>query len=207
LLDLRRERRLNQRLRKIPDWLAPDPTLRQELREHLSRKAAEALQDTRPEPAGLYWKRTREYLDQPFLVMIKEENFESFRRIGLQEHLPFWDVDLISLLGRTPPELLNQGGLSKGLVRHKLAQKFPRLGFERQKKLWASNYFELVMKSEMQRACEQTNGITSLAALGIVDPKRINSRTESILAGRQAQSELYGLWLLLNAETWTRARV
>jgi asparagine synthase (glutamine-hydrolysing) len=207
LLELRRERRLNQRLRKLPDWLAPDPTLRQEISEHFSRRAVKAQQDTRPAPAGLYWKRTREYLDQPFLVMIKEENFESFRRIGLQEHLPFWDVDLISLLGRTPPELLNQGGLSKGLVRQKLAEKFPRLGFERQKKLWASNYFDLVMKSEMQRACEHTKGISALAALGVVDSKRINSRTGSILAGHQAQSELYGLWLLLNAESWTRPRI
>jgi asparagine synthase (glutamine-hydrolysing) len=207
LLDLRRERQLNQRLRKLPDWLAPDPTLRQGLREHLSRRAAKVLQDNRPVPPRLYWRRTREYLDQPFLAMLKEENFESFRRIGLQQHLPFWDVDLISLLGRTPPELLNQGGLSKGLVRQKLAQKFPRLGFERQKKLWASNYFESVMKSEMQGACEHTKGISSLAALGIVDSKRINSRIDNILAGHQAQSELYGLWLLLNAETWTRPRV
>jgi asparagine synthetase B (glutamine-hydrolysing) len=207
LLDLRRERRLNQKLRKLPDWLAPDPTLRQGLREDLSRRAAKAQQDTRPVPPGLYWRRTREYLDLPFLAMIKEENFESFRRIGVQEHLPFWDVDLISLLGRTPPELLNQGGLSKGLVRQKLAHKFPRLGFERQKKLWASNYFDSVMKSEMQGARENTKGITTLAALGVVDSKRINSRIDSILGGHQAQSALYRLWLLLNAETWTRPRV
>ena len=78
------------------------------------------------------------------LAMENEECFESWRMMGVRELLPFWDPDLIKLLYRIPPEFLNRGGRSKGLVRDMLARRFPHLGFERQKKVVAIDFFRSV---------------------------------------------------------------
>lgn len=190
----------------IPDWVAPDPALRRELDEHFLEERKNKIDQGRSGPTGYYWKATRSYVDHPHLTMVKEENFQTYQRMGLRQHLPFWDFDLINLLARTPPELLNKGGGSKGLVREMLASRFPELGFDRQKKLWGYNLFHAVLLREGAKARQVMNGTPTLAELGIVDAKILSSSTEKILANDQPEPDFWRVWSSLNLEAWLRPR-
>ena len=59
------------------------------------------------------------------ISMDLEEQYELGQRAGVRLRHPYWDVDLVEFLMRTPPDLLNGKGKSKGLVREALADRFP----------------------------------------------------------------------------------
>lgn len=202
----RQHHRIETYSEPIPDWIAPDPVLRRELNEHFLAERKKKLDQTRSGPDGYYWKVTRSYVDHPHLTMVKEENFQTYQRIGIRQHLPFWDFDIVNLLARTPPALLNKGGRSKGLVREMLASRFPELGFDRQKKLWGYNLFQAVLLKEGAKARQMMNGTPTLAKLGVVDEKILSSSIENILANDQPKPDVWRLWSSLNLEAWLRAR-
>jgi asparagine synthetase B (glutamine-hydrolysing) len=133
-----------------------------------------------------------------------EEHYELGQRAGVRLRHPFWDVDLVELLMRTPPTLLNGEGKAKGLVRQALANRFPELGFERQKKIGATSYFQsLVMREgpELWRAAE---GARTLAALGLVNARALNASVDKLFAGAEP-GRLYQVWEVLRLERWVRA--
>ena len=129
---LLRRRRLERLDGRTPAWLAPEASLRRTLDE----RALAALPE--PRTKGLYWRELDEALDHPLTSLEVEETYETGRRSGVPVVPPFWDADLISFLVRTPPELLNRGGRSKGVVRDMVARQVPGFGFERQRKVSAS---------------------------------------------------------------------
>ena len=61
-------------------------------------------------------------------------------------------------------------GYSKGLVRQILAQRFPQLGFGRDRKVTASGFYRSVLISEGVEAWKRMGGAQALAELGIVEP-------------------------------------
>jgi hypothetical protein len=119
---------------------------------------------------------------------------------------PFWDADLVEFLYRTPPDLLNRGGRSKGLVRGMLARRFPHLGFEQQKKVVSLDFFRTTMLRAGADVWNQMGGAKALAELGVVDAKRLNSTIEAIIAGGQ-KSQAHHIWDVLNVEAWLRPRL
>jgi asparagine synthetase B (glutamine-hydrolysing) len=134
-----------------------------------------------------------------------EEHYEMGQRAGVRLRHPYWDVDLVELLMRTPPTLLNGKGKAKGLVRQALADRFPQLGFERQKKIGATSFFNsLVMREgpELWRAAE---GARTLAELGIVNPHVLNASVDKLFQGSEP-GRLYQVWEVLRLERWVRAR-
>ena len=110
------------------------------------------------------------------------------------------------MLYRIPPHLLNKGGRSKGLVRQSVARRFPQLGFERQKKVIATNFFNSTMLQDGKKAWQVLGGTPALAELGIVDGERLGSTMEDILAGNQLR-QAYRIWDVLNLESWLRPRL
>ena len=144
-------------------------------------------------------------MTHPLMSMEHEETFEQSRRLGLRMLQPFWDVDVVEFLTRTPPELLNRGGRSKGIVRETLAKRFPDLGFERQRKVIALDFSRSLFVEEGGRAWRASGGVPALAEAGIVDPDRANRAVEASLRdprGRDSDR----IWDLLACEAWLRAQ-
>jgi hypothetical protein len=190
--------------RRTPDWAAPDPALKQEIDQRLEAR----LSQTQPirDTGGFYFSELWECLDHPLTAMEKEENFENGTRMGLRILMPYWDVDVIEMLYRIPPHLLNKGGRSKGLVRQSVARRFPQLGFERQKKVTATNFFNSMMLQDGKKAWQVLGGTPALAELGIVHEERLGSAMENILAGNHPP-QAYRIWDILNLEAWLQPRL
>lgn len=191
------------RVKKIehswPNWLAPDPGLRQEMR----RRTVANLTDLPTE--GFYFEQMQSGLDHQLVSMEHEENFEKGRRLGVRMLHPYWDSDLVKLLYRVPPALLHRGGRNKGLVREMLWRRFPQLGFERQKKVSATSFFCGIMLRHGKNAWSRLGGAKTLAELGIVDAAKLDLTIQSILASGD-QRAAHVIRDVLTIEAWVRPR-
>ena len=194
-----RRRRLAE---AMPDWLAPDP----EIREQLFSRAEKGM-------AALEWDRTSSFylqqgrisMDHAIVSMEMEEVFENGQSMDMRVLMPYWDPDLVDLLYRVPPDVLDRGDRSKALVRETLASRFKGLGLDRQKKVLASNYFKKVMLGQGARVWERIGGARALAELGVVDQRRLDDFAQRAFAGGTVR-EANRIWNVLNVESWVRAR-
>lgn len=193
-------RRRRQIARATPDWVAPDPALRQAVEQR-------ALVEPGAQLGDFYLRELRESLDHPLVAMEHEENFENARRMGVRLAYPFVDPDLVDFLYRVPPELLSRGGRAKGLVRQTLSTRFPGLGFERQRKVVATPFVEPRLAEEAPRAWKAMGGTPALAETGIVDLPGVTRIVREASAPGVQKSALYSLWSILSVETWLRARI
>ena len=191
--------RKRRRLRLVPDWVAPDPSLRAELESRADAGAEYGYEQ------GFYLREGQLSLDHSLVSLEMEELHESGRRSGVAMRMPFWDPDLVDFLYRTPPELLTEGGRSKSLVRRLLEHRFPELGFERHRKVLATNFFVRIMVEEGRELWRTTDGPFALEAAGIVDKSRLNSLVRGIFDGTQME-EVSRLWNLISLEAWLRPR-
>jgi len=194
-----RNRRIRRLAATTPSWVAPDISLRRSIDDRIEAFLPPAIA-----PHGLYWREATIGLDHPIISMDFEEHFELGRRAGARLVHPYWDVDLVELLMRTPPDLLNAKGKSKGLVRETLARRFPLLGFERQKKVSASSFFQDLVMREGPALWQAAGGARALAALGLVDPIVLDSTIERMFAGAERHN-LYRVWEVLRLERWVRS--
>jgi asparagine synthase (glutamine-hydrolysing) len=185
-----------------PKWVAPEAALRRELDGRLEEYSAKS-QDT---TASIYIREMRTALEHPLVSWESEELFEMGRRIGMRVLQPFWDADLVDMLYRTPPLLLNRGGRSKGLVRDSIARRFPGLGFEQQKKVEATRFYSSVILQEGGHLWRTMGQAKVLADLSIVDKEQLGPAVAQILASGQDR-EAYRVWTVLNTETWVRAHI
>jgi asparagine synthase (glutamine-hydrolysing) len=187
--------------RSTPDWVAPDSMLRQELFERGEQELS-----SRPEPQSFYHSMGRQPIESSVISMSMEEQFESGRRIGLLQLMPYWDPEVIDFLTRVPPALLNQDGLSKALVRQTLHRRFPNLGFERQKKVRAFGFYRAAQLDEGPRLWKSVGGAQALADLGIVDAQALNSHISNLFSDAQPQFT-YRIKEILMLEAWLRPRL
>jgi hypothetical protein len=104
-----------------------------------------------------------------------------------------------------PPRWLNQGGRSKGLVRRTLAERFPRLGFGRQKKVVATDFFNSIIMREGPAALKQVESASHLAALGLLDAAGLRAASDHALAEGRAGRSASLLSNVLILEAWLRA--
>jgi len=143
-------------------------------------------------------------LGNTMISMDHEEHYELGQRTGVHLRHPYWDVDLVELLMLTPPTLLNGEGKAKGLVRQALASQFPALGFERQKKVSATSFFQSLVMSEGPELWRAAGGAPTLGAMGIVNPNALNSTVDQLFGGAKPK-RLYEVWEVLRLEQWVRA--
>jgi hypothetical protein len=120
--------------------------------------------------------------------------------------MPYWDPDLVDLLYRVPPDLLNRGDRAKALVRETLANRFSGLGLDRQKKVIASRYFTAVMLGQGSQVWDKIGGAQALEALGVVDPARLDEFARRAFGSNDVRAA-NRIWNLLNFESWVRPRV
>jgi asparagine synthetase B (glutamine-hydrolysing) len=204
---LLRRHRIRCHERMTPPWIAPDPRLQSQLRKRIEESVDRQLND--PEPAGghgYYLGNMPAAYVHPLISCHLEENFEAGRRLGMRIREPYWDADLVQYLCRVPPELLLRGGREKGLVRETVARRFPNLGFERHRKVMASEFFRTTLQAEGQAAWKRMGATPALVELGIVDRQAVDAQvTESLNTTNLRVANR--LWELLNLETWLQSRI
>jgi len=193
-----------------PDWLAPDPALSAEV-----ERRAGALRTIESDDVE-FARDNFPFLENPIGAMEREEAFERGRRLGVETFMPFWDPDLDNFLARVPPHLMNQGHWSKGLVRTKLARRFPDAGFATQAKVLSTTLSTRLMYEQTPDAWRKMGGVPALRMVGIVDEKVLQSDFESRLGlikqpeGSSGEQTLarsiaaHGIWTVLNVESWLR---
>ena len=194
-------RRGRKVVESTPAWIAPDSGLRKQLDE----RAGRVLSPAQPHNNSFYEREMRTALEHPLISQEAEEHFEMGRRLGLQIVHPYWDSDLVDLLYRTAPRLLSKNGQTKGLVRETVARRFPKFGFDRQKKVRATEFYWKTMQTEGRKAWEALGQATALADMGVVEPSLLSKTLAELFAGQRAP-ESYRIWNTLHLEAWARAR-
>ena len=190
--------RLERRLVGDPAWLSRDPELRAQQQE----RAIGTMTPSDP-TQGFYVRELRTGLDHTLISWEAEERYELGRQIGVRFLHPFADPDLVELLYRTPPRLLNEGGRSKGLVRRTLAQRFPGLGLDRQRKVLATSFFHTLLLREGPALAALAGDFPALSGLGIVDGQALAAFVREQLM--RPGSQLRKIWEPINLEMWVRA--
>ena len=190
----RRDRRVLDR--DTQPWLAPDPDLRRAIDGRWHPKGA---------PKNYYLRELREGLDASLVAQELEEFFELGRRVGTPVVRPFLDPDVISLLARVPPDVLNQGGRTKALVRQTLDRRFPELAFGTQRKVQAIPTLERVLRTQFDDLWASVGPPTALAELGVVDLTKLEATVASARA--EPYASLWRLFMLQSLEVFTRARL
>lgn len=197
--DWLRDRRRRHWQGKWPDWLAPDPALRRELDQRV-----ELILDTQNRYRrikSVYARQLLESIEHGAVSAEYEAVFEEGRRSGMPKFSPFLDSKVVSFLLRTPPELLNQGGRSKGLIRETVAHRFPHLGFDRQRKLIGGTLFKDVIHPQAREILTEMGGALALERAGIIDHRRLAA---ALGTGDTAGDALPGwqVLYLLHVENW-----
>ena len=152
---------------------------------------------------GFYIRELRTGLDHTLMSWAAEELHEQGRQIGVRFLHPFSDPDLVEMLYRTPPRLLNADGRSKGLVRRTLAKRFPGLGLERQRKVLATSFFQALLLREGPALADLAGDFPALSGLGIVDGAALAAFIRQALM--QPGPRLQQIWQPINLEIWVRA--
>ena len=187
---------------RMPPWVSPDPAVRREMVDRALAHVAEW-----PPPSDFYYHECRAALDHVTVSLEMERLFEEGRRTGIPIMEPFWDAELQAFLYRVPPDVLNQGGRTKGLVRGMLARRFPELGFERQKKVIATSFATDAFVSELPKLLEDMDGARTLRDFGVVDQAQIDEALARMVSDPREWRTSHWLWHLVSLEVWVRARV
>jgi hypothetical protein len=182
--------------------LAADPILRRELDRRKEEQDA-----NKDKSHSFYMGEGRIALDHPVVSWELEEAFEVFQKVGVRLLQPFWDPDLVDLLYRTPPFQLLQDGRSKGIVRASVSRRLPNLGFERQRKLEATDFYSSLIYQDAGDAWQRLGGAQTLSDLGIIDDQALRPAVQKIMARRERGRDAHQFWSILNLESWARAHV
>ena len=185
----------------IPSWVRPDPELAHQLEERGVNQIAKW-----PPRSSFYYHESRSWLDHPVASFEMERVFEEGRLAGVPILEPYWDPDLQEFLYHVPPELLMQGGLTKGLVRGMLDRRFPELGFGQQKKVVGASFAYETFESQVPKALREMGGAPGLAQLGVVDQQRLEEALArfSVAPDRRTSNQLFHV---LSLEAWVSPRL
>jgi asparagine synthase (glutamine-hydrolysing) len=188
-------------------WVAADPELQAMANDRVEILVEEYM--SRMNPRGKYPFYSNSFSNHfinTITSMEMEQNFEAAERMGLTLAYPYFDPDLIQLLLRMSPEVLQQGGMEKGIVRSAVARRFPDLEFEKQKKVSAMSFWQSIITTEGRDLFYQTGGPATLIQMGIVNGNVIGAVMDDAFASKSPFQNTK-IWDLLLLETWLRSRL
>jgi asparagine synthetase B (glutamine-hydrolysing) len=189
--------RLKRMLGNDPSWVAPDRQLRA-----AQRQRAEIALAFPVSQQGFYIRQMRSALDHPLVSWQLEEQHQLGQQTGVRFFHPFCDPDLVEMLYRTPPRILNQGGRTKGLVRGTIARRFPALGFGEHRKLNATSFYRSIMLHEAPALASTAIDFPALSRLGVVDGKAAGA---AVREGIRRENRLFPrLFHIFSLEAWAR---
>jgi hypothetical protein len=195
------ERRRREEWRAAtPEWIAPDPALRRSLEDRVIAAW--------PDPGrSVYEAAARRGLDHPLMGQRAEEMWNESRITGVPLRQPFMDADLVQFMFRTPPELLNANGRTKGLIRGHVAERLPGLGFESQRKIPETRELKQMAHREFKDAWRRLGGPLALAEAGLVDGAGLQRAIDADLSGRPDELLKTYTQDALALEAWLRPRL
>jgi asparagine synthase (glutamine-hydrolysing) len=182
------------------EWLAPDAALRGALED---RTIAAWPAPTR----SAYAAAIRRGLDHPFGSQRLEEIWTESHGTGIPVSQPFMDPDLVQFLTRTPPELLNANGRTKGLVRGRLAERMPSLGFDRQRKIGETAQLREFARRELRHGWQAVGPPVALAELGVVEITAFERARDANLSASPDVPLAPFVADALTLEAWLRPRI
>jgi len=191
-------RRAGRLLASDPDWVAPDPAIRNAQR----RRAPRALGPAAP-VHGFRWADFRICLDEAVTSIHLEETSALGQMAGVTFLQPYYDADLVSLACRMPPDQLNVDGRLRGLQRRRLARRLPRLGVDRLTKRLATSFFRETLEASRDAAVRDVGTLRTLSDLGVID----GPRAAAVLADERRADAKLRFWDLLNLEAWARSQM
>ena len=97
--------------------------------------------------------------------------------------------------------------LEGGQVREVVARRFPTLGFERQRKVSALDFFVSTLAQEGPRLAETVSDYRGLAGLGVIEAAGARGYVARAFSGSPTPLVISKAWNLINLETWTRQYV
>jgi asparagine synthetase B (glutamine-hydrolysing) len=184
----------------IPAWVAPDSGLRRQMVERMLERQ-EADRKLRSQYKSFYIFEARRSLDHPLISMQMEETCEMGNHLGLRFLQPFWDSEMVNLLYRVPPQLLNQEEFSKGLLRKFLHERLPLEHVLSQKKMVLADLYNTQLAEEAPAAWRELGSINALEQLGVARSDLWNEAYDEI---RNRKRRLYNIWNVFSLETWVR---
>jgi hypothetical protein len=191
------EIRLKRMFGNDPSWVAPDRQLRA-----AQRQRAEIALASPVSQQGFYIRQMRSALDHPLVSWQLEEQHQLGQQVGVRFFRPFCDPDMVEMLYRTPPRILNQGGRTKGLVRGTIARRFPTLGFGEHRKLNATSFYRSIMLHEAPALASSATDFPALSRLGVVDGKAAGA---AVREGIKRENRLFQrLFHIFSLEAWAR---
>jgi asparagine synthase (glutamine-hydrolysing) len=191
---------IRQRIKDvIPDWFGPDKGLRDELIEKIIENRVENTQLASQIESNYLYESYINSFENPVISLDQECMYEFYRRVGIKILAPFLDSDLVDLLYHTHPEVLNQNSYSKGLVRDMLANNFPGLGFESQKKTTTTDFYRSSLLKLMPTMLKEIDKLKVLYDLEILDKKKLGLYIER---GEKNLQYIFRLREIINLETW-----
>ena len=191
--------RVNRGIAGTRPWVAGDAALRRELDE----RVAQYLPNPNP-PGGFYLHDVRASLEHPLTVLELEEIFEHGRRLDVRFLHPYWDADVVDTMYRTRPLHLFTGGRAKSVVRRTMANRFPGLGLEHQKKRSGTGFYARVLDREIPALWARHRAIPALKDLGIVDGTKAIAMADRSVESKTGTG-LVSIWDLMNLDVWVQA--
>jgi asparagine synthetase B (glutamine-hydrolysing) len=190
-----RRRRISD---SLPDWLCPDPEIRQLLIETLEARAVPPLNEHGCAPGNHYRHTLAHLWAEPLMSYEFERKFHISRSLGIEFQEPYHDPDLSRLCNRLAPRALLGKGCSKGLLRQVIVRRLPDLGLEAQRKTSGHLGESLTELREGLPPHQAHIRPTTLDGMGLVWEQRI-TKGEYPDLGAAARA-----FTALSAELWCR---
>jgi asparagine synthetase B (glutamine-hydrolysing) len=187
---------------RIPGWVCPDTSLRQELVERLFARRTPALTVSGRAPAS-YYRHSLRSMSNPYMHYENETAHHLEAWSGVRLLSPYHDRRLVSFFNRISPRALISGDRYKGLLRPIVAARLPALGLERQRKDYPAEA-ERGRLRDLRRgvlAAWADHSVDELGRLGIVDPAAVPG-TDGV--DGKGFEELVQMFMLMEADRWVR---
>ncbi len=187
----------------MPDWLCPDPHLREALIESQVGGRPAALTPEGRVPRNFY-RHAQRSTRNPYFQYEFEVGFHVESTCGLRLLSPYHDRSVVRFLNSIPPRVLLEGASYKGMLRPVAQKRLPGLGLEKQRKVYSPR----VISSHLDELRDGTamlwraTSLDRLARLGVVDAR---AAKEAFVPSAQSGFDvLVPVYALLSAERWLR---
>jgi hypothetical protein len=193
-------RRTRRTAASLPDLLAPDTGLRQDLVETI---VGSRVQPALRELAGLSRQRL---LDHATPSLMLEQIFAASERTGVRVQAPLLDPDVVSVINSLPPARLVAHGRAKALAAELAATKVAAYRDRWPATVYGDSLWRGALEAEGATVWASLDGVPTLTSLGVVDAEalkgRVTAPVETITSADAAR-----IIRALILEGWLRTRI
>lgn len=187
---------------RIPDWVCPDTSLRQELIERLFARRTPPLTESGHAPDS-YYRHSLRSMSNPYMHYENETAHHIEAWCGVRLLSPYHDRRLVSFFNRISPQALISGDRYKGLLRPIVAARLPALGVEKQRKDYplAAEHARLNDLRRGVLAAWADHPVDALGQLGVIDANAVRRHAH---APEMGWNELVQTFMVMEADHWVR---